>query len=835
MSDRLSIDRIKSLAGSNPNPLLALKAYTIFILDRLVENDDLVYLVDHVLHCNAFALQAKQQIECVRDYTHIALDLLLSTLGFEPHKDHFNFETVEFIADSIKEGKLEGCRVEILVLLYITLNNWACCEIRSSSTALGYSLFRLCPIVYEMVRSSATLLDDINLNLVAVINECAHQHMLCNFPEAEQLIHQVLGLSCNTESLLPSGRLAIPEAQDLLVSGQSYEVTLLKGLTCYAMAITQEFLCCEEAKEWYTVAIQILESLIAGIPQFDDVADALRFIISSKDKLLIYIQETQQKLFQELESRPEIASRRRRKAASGPRVGLRRRKRTTTKIDKSLITIGAPAINADLRSSIRRDGLSTTILELLSVKALFHTLCPGLEAGIDPCVDDFVSPLCECIPPEARVVSVLVCTETPVQRAIEQEKMLLQGIRRSNSVWVLRSRTSDQFVNHEHVDIPSKSIDLHTTKVFSKLTPPPPPSSSAIEKSCSQLSAAVKLLDKRLNALIKCERAFEDQWSATEMIRKALMAFYVPQELLKLKTELFASQRIQALRRERSARILTTFFRRILHAKQRPHSKSGEWYRRSKENEAAIILQCYARRWIAIQKRKELELQKKRIIHGVICIQSLFRGRKARYMYPELLKKRQIETSASQKLASLHFAATQIQRVYRGHSTRLTLWWCLGRHHYAILHHLHDSRHYYATLIQSRVRGMLVRKKYGKQVYAKRCSGRNRYRAALLERSCIVIQRCFRRYRMRYRVSDSSRSRTSNRRVNTRVVDHSDEHKVKEVIQSRFYAAAISIQRLWRMYHARKFVRVLMEKRRIATLSRQKEMYKPFLINEWIF
>ncbi|CCW65971.1 unnamed protein product [Phytomonas sp. Hart1] len=835
MPNQLSIDRIKSLAGSHQKPLLALKAYTVFILDHLVENDYLEYVVDHVLHCNVLVLQTKEEIECVRDYTHIALDLLLSIIGIEFDKKLLSLEIVELILRSIQGGKLEGTSVEILMLLYITLNNWACCEVRSGSTTLGYSLFRLCPILCEILRSTSTLLEDTNLNFALVNNECAHQLMMCNFPEVEQLLINVLGLSSGVEYLLPSGHLAIPDVQDLLGSGQTHEVVLLKGLACYNMAITQEFQHCEEATGWYTVVIEVLELLTDGITLFDDLSDVLKMILSVKERLLKYVQETKQRLLQDLGSRVENTSRRRQKGAPGSRIGLRQGKRLTSQIDKNLIAVSAPAISADLRSSIRRSGLPTMILELLSMKEFFDILCPGFTAGLDSCTDVFISPLCDCIPSEGRVVGVLVCTKTPVQCAIEQDKMLSQGIRESKSVWVLRRQISDLSLRREPVNISSKLIDIHDRNVFPRVSSPSPPSLSEVEKSCTQLSSVSRLLDKRLNVLIKCERVFEDRWSATEMILKALVAFYVPQELLKLKEEFIVNQRVQALHKDRCARILTAFFRRILTEKKLSLSKSGEWYRKFRENEAAITLQSYVRRWIAIQRRKELEFVKKRMICRITRVQSLFRGRKTRRMYFELLKEQQIAKSAALERAAMHFAATQIQRTYRGHSTRLAVWRYLGMHHYATLHHLHDSRQYYATLIQSWVRGMLLRKIYGKQVYAKRCSARNRYRTALLEKSCILIQRCFRGYRARGRIIRLFSSCSNGRPKNTPAIDRLQDDEVEEKIQSVFYTAAIIIQRSWRLYHDKKHVRELMEKRKIMTLSRQKENHKPFSINEWIF
>ena len=95
------------------------------------------------------------------------------------------------------------------------------------------------------------------------------------------------------------------------------------------------------------------------------------------------------------------------------------------------------------------------------------------------------------------------------------------------------------------------------------------------------------------------------------------------------------------------------------------------------------------------------------------------------------------------------YAALQIQRVYRGHCSRLRCYHLRGLSRDATLHHLSDSQNYYATVIQKRVRGMLARLHYGKAVRAKRCYGRNVYRRQLWEHSCAVIQRAYRAHLFR--------------------------------------------------------------------------------------
>ncbi|PWU94127.1 hypothetical protein C4B63_28g215 [Trypanosoma cruzi] len=145
-----------------------------------------------------------------------------------------------------------------------------------------------------------------------------------------------------------------------------------------------------------------------------------------------------------------------------------------------------------------------------------------------------------------------------------------------------------------------------------------------------------------------------------------------------------------------------------------------------------------------------------------------------------------------------------------------------------ILHHFRSSREYYATLIQKTFRGFLVRRVYGPAVYAKRCYGRNCYRAALVNTCATIIQSVFRGYRVR-RVTRIPLQQ----HLRQCVVQRARE-KMESLRRIQNEAARV-IQCAYRSYSARRVANELRTLRERERLLRRNRVYPSFRLEEQVY
>lgn len=511
----------------------------------------------------------------------------------------------------------------------------------------------------------------------------------------------------------------------------------------------------------------------------------------------------------------------------------------------------APPIQSGLRNYICSEGLPVVPAALFRLDDALRTLLP-----LTAC-DDFVSPLCSAQADEHYyVAAAFLPIETPLAWAITVSTYTKAKVR--PSVWTPKESLPGYLQPRVLADeVPLSSYALrggtHTAgdttggstvagggggndddlggtasgagklkmpKPMVKSLMPRPLPQATIDAAEQGLNAALKLVNNRLITLIKAEKAFEDRWSATERIKNALQAYYVPQMMLWWKEKKIRERNFTTIQRDHAARVLQHFFRLVVEVKPRQYGFKSAPERREKErHDAAIVLQKYARRYLALRERREREKRRDERVRRVTTLQSLWRRRLAVRAVERIRAARAIANAAMQDDMTREFSAILIQRNYRRHLTQLLLWEYKGEKMRALKHHLHDSRHYYATVIQTRVRGMLVRKVYGKAVHAKRCYGRNKYWSGVYNAACVTIQRVFRGWRTRQ--DTKTAMYFCHKHIQDRKTAASEAilaaERAEKAAEDRTRAlAAARIQSLVRMVIAKREVRQRQEERALA-------------------
>lgn len=847
------------------------------------------------------------------------------------------------------------------------------------------------------------------------LNDCAQQLMLCNCPEALDCAHSALAaLEDDDKSKGTNGGEGGTIADERLLQilsffaagvAEEYE-NAERALAAYNAAIKAltdtnvvgpgtTALSFEKAAMRYRI-----ESLLAQMNE-----RLSRFVAKARAKAAAATAVTDMgvaSLGRGKKGRPpQNASGKGRKTSVATNTS---HKKSRTRSKPALSSAGqelvleVPPIDSTLRASIRRFGLPVAVFGVLSLDAALELLVPSGEnrGWVSPFHDVQIGEKAQdhiAIPATAQlqgedavegnqgveaittittvcgggvrwserplcVAAVMVCTETPLQWALEATALAANPPAPRYSVWTspplplathhhgfARAEATDCLRIHTHTEMlrplsPEESItrnrlarflllaskyeydedfeedarhgfarlaDAHTlttttnsrgetTKklrghgegpggfLAAALGPPPP--ASTLDGAKKGVANAVKLLSNRLNNLLKAEKAFENCWTATDKVKSALMSYYVPQQLAKLKATLLEKKRFETAREDYCARVLVRFFRHVVQEKPRLQGFLSLDERRAREEErAAVTLQKYARRWLAQQIRKALEAKRTKGVASVTLVQSMYRRRKATRRVEAIRNARMAIDAEEGEEDRRCFAAIQIQRMYRGHAARLDYWIAIGQHDRALRNHLHDSRHWLVTQIQKRVRGMLTRRKHGAAVNARRYYGRNSYRAKVLTESSVTIQRYYRGYRVRRQLFEAARALRQNEErsrntgyffkrylgpgaITVTAASLREGGGVIEIgpadaitaaapdVESSSYDglavgdcgsirnhkklsaadhAAIKIQSAYRRWAAICRVEKMLISRRAAVAARRGEKYKPFLVNEYVF
>lgn len=672
-----------------------------------------------------------------------------------------------------------------LVLLSMTFSNWAVAELTGKNLKFAYTLWDLLKY-FAPSEDGASL--GFRFDIARNINAALLEIMKCNFPEASAILENLAGdlemFSDDFHTKLRAYEEEIKKENDLAkrmqrsdledeldpqkVSGGRGKgeggVSSLDGSDATSLpTVDDEFM----RELWDINTLQAVVQLCAGVAQEYTNGDAaeshyysainffgLAGISNSEDAPRSYLLQTAHLFLEKMRSFAEEEKEKREKEEAESQYGRDLKRKSKDASKKSKKTKGRnqsvaaesnvyvpPPIGSSLRSYIRNVGLPV-------VPAMLFRLDDALKMFLPLSLcDDFVSPLCGTqVDEHYYVVSAAVPSETPFQWAVNVDKF--RKAPPKMSVWSPRAEFPP------YIMLPSddfaEEVTVRSMKPVLKTLLPRPLPQSTINAAEVGLNTALKFLSTRLVNLIKVEKAFEDRWAATERIKKALQAYYVPQMMIAWKKKRIEDQKLVVVRENHAARVLQQFFRLVVEVKPRQYGFKGAPERRMQEvNDASVVLQKYVRRYLARRQRKSLENLRAAQIRLITFVQSMWRGKILRRWYAELLAEKAREDARRKELATREFAAVVIQSNYRRHLTQLLFWQYQGYTMKAIKHHLRDSRHYYATVLQKHCRGIIVRKAYGKAVYASRCLGRNKYWSKVYNNACVAIQRIFRGWRTR--------------------------------------------------------------------------------------
>ncbi|KPA79203.1 hypothetical protein ABB37_05692 [Leptomonas pyrrhocoris] len=756
--------------------MLALKAYGAWMRASTASPRARAFgLLDFSLYCNKFAMEQRSTPDAdaglrlvrVRDYFQLVLD------AFE---DTYQVRVPLFTAAD-EAGYTETLAVTmpikavpdgLLIALQVTLHNWACLEANSESEGVKRAerLFDASRQVEEHMENFSHL--GWSWEAVRCITSAVQALMRCDFAAAEtasRLAVELVRVNAKGQektSTTPLTSTAVSE-----IDG---DTEFLQALAYYTLGIANEASACEESLQNYEEALlHVSEGHNANLYQ--------SVIERAREQLAGYVEEEHHRERMRLAAEEEIAAAhgdRRAQKAIRQRKAQEAARRTARKVSNSrtsfsgqnLSPVGAPPVPEPLQRYLAEHGLSTLVLSVCNFKGVLKALGRCLlEDAPDESLPAslFADTRFEASDGET-IFAVLLCTNTPLQwtfrlrEAANQPRSTLH-----RSVWSPRPTLAPLLTELAAQRPPGpksvaaaqtrKEIVEGNTKLRQQvlqLFAPPSAAPKVKQNAHESVNTVVQLLGQRLGVLLKTERAFEDHWSATGRILSALQSYAVSQDLVCVKRTLMSQQRLRQMRLERSARTIVHFFRDIVGQRAlRAEQAAADRQRLAAREQATIVLQKYVRRWLACQEAGRRANERAEYVNKILIVQSLARGKFARAAFDDFRKAWGRQKELDYDRTKQACAALQIQRAYRGHCARLRCYHLRGLVHEVTLHHFRDSRIYYATLIQKCVRGMLVRLQYGKAVYAKRCYGRNVYRRRLWERSCVVIQRAFRAYRLR--------------------------------------------------------------------------------------
>lgn len=774
--------KARELAESRSNPILALKMYSSSI--TAMKKDDPLYqlcLLDYVLCCNCFALRYGAEArnssiltaDSAIDYFELAMEALSTSCGTvwdesaETDMEEFLSSPPEGLDTSTPLHRLATkLPSPLLASASLTLSNWACVELCAGrrSPEMASLLFRCSHRIRAPGVDSTSM--GRKWQAAELLNGASCALARCDFADANATLEQVFSLIMGDHL---SGE--VPSFSDGNASNESMDsltISLL-ALYHYMLGVVKENHNCEEATVEYEESMKLFSK-----------SGSNTFLTSSVqrtvERLATFMEEERQRrraafFLSEEKARHTVMSRAKSVKPMGKgkdtavKVG---HKQAKTRLSAMEVTspICAPLISDALRQYLQNVGLSSTFAGVFSLENMFDALSrevtdgDGRKVSFTPLFSNVQHAGARVAGP---VLAICMCTETPLQWS-QRAQDAAQNIAspQAHSVWspppvvpsfLLPPVKKPQVSNDTVVSLQTKARKDGSSKLRQQLQQmfsPPGASVAAKRRAQSTMEDVLKQLGQRLTVLLKGEKQFEDRWCATERIRSALCAYAVPQDLMRLKRDLIARRRLAEIQREHSARVIVGFFRYILKRRQNQGDHPTPQKTRShKQMKAAVVLQKYARRWIAQRERAILEERNAEYIRRVTVVQSLFRRRIAMAAFRESQKVRLVLASQERGEVAREYAAMQIQRVYRGHRSRLLQLYKQSLFHEAVLHHFRDSRNYYATIIQKYARRMLVRLRYGRAVYARRCYGRNMYRTQLLERCCLTIQRVYRGYRAR--------------------------------------------------------------------------------------
>eukprot|EP00744_Colponema_vietnamica_P007389 GILI01010639.1.p1 GENE.GILI01010639.1~~GILI01010639.1.p1 ORF type:complete len:1016 (-),score=209.57 GILI01010639.1:74-2755(-) len=260
----------------------------------------------------------------------------------------------------------------------------------------------------------------------------------------------------------------------------------------------------------------------------------------------------------------------------------------------------------------------------------------------------------------------------------------------------------------------------------------------------------LQLVATRLNALLRHEDNYHYRYQRATKIQCAWRRVLALKEVHKRRTLKVLREKQLARLHDRSARIITAFFRRIVAEKVKARSEREERERlECEESGAAIMLQKYARRWLAKQRVARLKVRRDRYVKAVTVLQRLYRSHFAHRRVAEQREALRNQQSLTLNRETRHIAASKIQATFRAHLGVIQLLLVKGLRKEAMRRDWRRYRDWAARLIQRQVRRYLVRKVHGQRVDDVVKIHRNKERTKRRKAAQIAIAALWRGYLVR--------------------------------------------------------------------------------------
>ncbi|RNF07568.1 uncharacterized protein Tco025E_07329 [Trypanosoma conorhini] len=764
---------------------------------------------DFILHCNALGVKSlATDIKVAKDFLRLCLKELQRREYLQGDLD-LDDPSRLFIPMQEDRG--------IAFLVSLTLNNWACLLLRSGNTMRAAAFLQVA--LANAVAEEIVCIISLNMCAVSVHN--------CSFPEARERALEVLREEDEESDEEETERVCESATAREDVDG------LLRAFAYHYLAIAEEYLRPHEAEGYYKQATEMLvaspyqqwSSIIeCARKRFVEIVQRRREETARRRELA----EAEMEAARQVEAtvrrkggRPKSALTTQASFKHSSRGKKHKRRYSGATNDTKDDSVELPPISDYLRQKMQTEGLSNAAVPLLRVVDVEGMVLNGSQA-----LGETAFPFTEGAGANSAAM-VLLCEETPLQVIDEAEVKNIPPPRRT--IWSPIAKKNDDIVVTPPPKVKQAPLLSPEAASIVKAFMPPPLSEKSIENAQRSVAAFKKILNHRLLTLLRAEKAYEERWEATNIVRRALLAFALAQDIVKLKVSMKIKREARTVLENASARRIVRFFRLLLERKSSNGiPMRGEARVKYFEEKAAITLQTYARRWLAIKELRRLQEQHQTEMRRVMKVQSLVRMHATRRRCLAQKEERDASLKRQKEAVTREFAATQIQRAYRRHAYRLHKWCEEGELTQFILHHFKFSREYYATLIQKTFRGFLVRRVYGPAVHAKRCYGRNCYRAALLNKCATVIQSVFRGYRVR-RASKVPLQRRLQQRLLKRA---REKVNLQRRLQNK---AARVIQCAYRSHLARRTAAKLRGMRERERLLRRKRVHAPFRLEEQVY
>ncbi|KAG5477788.1 hypothetical protein LSCM1_05087 [Leishmania martiniquensis] len=847
--------RARELAETGKKPMLALKAYSAWIRSGDVSaSARAAALLDFTLYCNVFALQKWEAndarpaaaLALARDYLQLVMDEFSTLYSVVLPDFEAAYTDIDLGSISALDANIDSVPGGLQVALLLTLSNRACVELRAGGEGVmkAERLFLFGRQLEEQLCDVPSL--GWTWRAVRELNAAVDAIIHCDFSQGEEAARNALALletHREGESADADSIASVDEARC------AEHTSLLLALGHYTLGVATETTSCESSLLDYDRAIALASE--------DGAGSSLAALMSrTRNRLAVYVEEQQAKMRLQAEETAHVANAERKgrgisrpktvKATSSRRTPQKAGNACPSQSESRILPIATPPIPDVLRGYLERESLTTVLVCVGSMKGVYEVLVksfPGYEGGEELPSSLFAGTCFESSIHES-LFAVLFCTSTPLQWTLQLLEAAEHPVALHRSVWTPRPVLASLLMemSAQRLPAPRSTAALQTRLEIAdgneklrqqviQLFAPPAASTPVKQKARESVDTVVELLGQRLSLLLKTERAFEEHWIATERIQSALRSFALPKDILRLKKRLLTQKRLEERRREWSARIIVHFFRNTVKQRSLRAAQALLNQRRFEEREAAAVtLQKYIRRWCAYQEVGRRYAVRREYVAKIVLLQSLARRRAAVRFHAKLRKLRHEAELAEAQHVLFSCAALQIQRMYRGHCARRRCYHLRGQVHAATLHHLRDSRNYYATVIQKHVRGMLARLQYGQAVHRSRCYGRNIYKTQLWERSCVVIQCAYRAYRSRRRfvghlaaprVCAGSQVRGRGAAPSRRPVSR---HTAAVTADEKQAAAANSIQQMYRSFVAKRRLEALKYARMVELEAREAQL-----------